>query len=217
MEQHRTTAESTRDTHVLQGTAEHLAERYRGIFTPQMVERYVFESYATLGRTARIKTHLATLAGRFADDRLRALAQSMGSIAKEHPQVLFVCVQNAGRSQMAAALLSKVSGGQVEVRSAGSLPAGRIHPLAEDVLRERGIDLADAFPKPLTDDVVRAADYVITMGCGDTCPIYPGKQYLDWDVADPQDATLEDAREILADIEARVQALWERLQAPQGR
>ncbi|MDO2934124.1 arsenate reductase ArsC [Paeniglutamicibacter sulfureus] len=211
MEQQQTAPDSTMDTHVLHRSAGHLSERYAGIFAPEMVERYVFESYATLGRTAKVRTYLATISVRFADDRLHALAQSMGSIAKEHPQVLFVCVQNAGRSQMAAALLSTVSGGKVEVRSAGSLPAGEIHPLAMDVMKERGIDLADAFPKPLTDDVVRAADYVITMGCGDTCPIYPGKQYLDWDVADPENVSLEDARAILSDIETRVHALWERI------
>ncbi len=214
MEQQQTSLDSTMDTHVLHRSAGHLAERYAGIFAPEMVERYVFESYATLGRTAKVRTYLATISVRFADDRLHALAQSMGSIAKEYPQVLFVCVQNAGRSQMAAALLSTVSGGKVEVRSAGSLPAGEIHPLAIDVMKERGIDLADAFPKPLTDDVVRAADYVITMGCGDTCPIYPGKQYLDWDVADPENVSLEDARDILSDIETRVHALWERIKTP---
>lgn len=211
MEQQQTAPDSTLDTHVLHRSAEHLAERYAGIFTPEMVERYVFESYATLGRTAKVRTYLATISVRFANDRLHALAQSMGTIAKEHPQVLFVCVQNAGRSQMAAALLSAVSGGKVEVRSAGSQPAGEIHPLATDVMKERGIDLAEAFPKLLTDDVVRAADYVITMGCGDTCPIYPGKQYLDWDVADPEDVSLEDARDILSDIETRVHALWEQI------
>lgn len=203
----------TKDTHVLGRMSEHLAERYAGTFTPEMVERYVFESYATLGRTARVRTYLAAIATRFADDRLRALAQSMGSIAKDNPQVLFVCVQNAGRSQMAAALLAEVSGGRVEVRSAGSLPAGEIQPLAVELLKEHNISLEDAFPKPLTDDVVRAADYVITMGCGDTCPIYPGKQYLDWDVADPQDMTLNEAREIYADIEHRVTQLWERIQS----
>jgi len=209
-------AATEKDTHVLQRTARELAGKFHGNFTPEMVERYVFESYATLGRTARIRTYLATTAGRFAADRLRALAQSMGRLESDRPQVLFVCVQNAGRSQIAAALLSKVSGGAVEVRSAGSLPAGEIHPLAAEVLAERGIELADAFPKPLTDDVVRAADYVITMGCGDTCPIYPGKEYVDWDVADPQHAALEEARAILADIEARVVALWEHIQGNAG-
>lgn len=204
-------ADSEMDTHVLHRMSGHLSEKYAGIFTPEMVERYVFESYATLGRTARVRTSLVSIAGRFADDRLHALAQSMGEVAIEHPQVLFVCVQNAGRSQIAAALLSKISQGAIEVRSAGSLPAGEIHPFAVELLEERGISVAEAFPKPLTDDVVRAADYVITMGCGDACPIYPGKQYLDWEIADPQDMTFDKAREIFNDIEIRVRDLWNHL------
>lgn len=125
--------------------------------------------------------------------------------------MLFVCVQNAGRSQIAAALLAHLSGGAVEVRSAGSLPAGEIHPVAAGLMRERGLDFGEAYPKPLTDDVVRAAGFVITMGCGDTCPIYPGKEYLDWDVADPEHADPDSARRVFEDVEARVAALWERV------
>lgn len=204
-------AKSELDTHVLHRMSGQLSEKYAGTFTLETVERYFFESYATLGRTARVKTYLASIAGRFADDRLHALAQSMGAMPNEHPQVLFVCVQNAGRSQIAAALLSRISQGAVEVRSAGSLPAGEVHPFAVELLSERGINVEEAFPKPLTDDVVRAADYVITMGCGDTCPIYPGKQYLDWEIADPQDVTFEKANEIFSDIETRVNDLWERI------
>ncbi|MDT0120110.1 arsenate reductase ArsC [Kocuria sp. PD6] len=205
------TSTSELDTHVLTRTAAHLAERYEGIFSPETVERYVFESYATLSRTARIRTYLAATAGHFADDRLRALAQSQGKIDKPVAQVLFVCVHNIGRSQIAAALLAHYAGEQVEVRSAGSLPGAEVHPLVVEALAERGIDLSGAYPKPLTDDVVRAADYVITMGCGDACPVYPGKRYLDWAVADPSEQTLEGVREIVEAIDARVQALWDQL------
>ncbi|WP_367404042.1 arsenate reductase ArsC [Kocuria marina] len=201
----------TMDTHVLSRTAAHLAERYAGIFSPETVERYVFESYATLSRTARIRTYLAATAGHFADDRLRALAQSQGKIDKPVPQVLFVCVHNIGRSQIAAALLAHHAGNGVEVRSAGSLPGAEVHPLVVEALKERGIDLAGAYPKPLTDDVVRAADYVITMGCGDACPVYPGKRYLDWGIADPSHQTLEGVREIVEAIDTRVQALWDQI------
>ncbi|MFC7402541.1 low molecular weight phosphatase family protein [Citricoccus sp. GCM10030269] len=210
-------AESTQttpalDTHVLQRSAEHLAEKYAGIFSPETVERYVFESYATLSRTARVRTHLASIAAHFADNRLRALGQSQGKIDSGVPQVLFVCVHNIGRSQIAAALLAHYAAGDVEVRSAGSLPQSDVHPLAVDVLAERGIDLTGAYPKPLTDDVVRAADYVVTMGCGDACPVYPGKRYLDWDVSDPADQTIDGVRDIVDDMEVRVRQFWSEIQ-----
>lgn len=200
---------TTKDTHVLQRIAAHLAERYEGIFTPEMVERYVFESYTALGRTAKIRTYLAATAGHFADSRLRALAQSMDRIDNEVPQVLFVCVQNAGRSQLAAALLQKLGGDRVEVRSAGSLPAHDLHPETRQLLSELGMDTRDAYPKPLTDDVVRAADYVITMGCGDTCPIYPGKKYVDWQVEDPDGKSDAEIHQVLADLDAKVKQLWQ--------
>jgi arsenate reductase (thioredoxin) len=201
----------TMDTHVLQRTAAHLAERYAGIFSPETVERYVFESDTTLSRTARIRTYLAATAGHFADDRLRALAQSEGRIDSPVPQVLFVCVHNVGRSQIAAALLAHYAGDGVEVRSAGSLPGSEIHPLVVEALAERGIDLSGAYPKPLTDDVVRAADHVITMGCGDACPVYPGKRYLDWGIADPSQESPEGVRGIVDAVDARVRALWDQL------
>ncbi|WP_047689256.1 arsenate reductase ArsC, partial [Kocuria sp. ZOR0020] len=165
-----------------------------------------------LSRTARIRDHLAILAGRFAADRLRALALAQGKIATTVPQVLFVCVHNVGRSQIASALLAHYAGDRVEVRSAGSRPGSEVHPLVIDALAERHIDLSGAFPKPLTDDVVRAADYVITMGCGDACPIYPGKRYLDWELADPAEETPERIQEIVDQIDDRVRALWTEIQ-----
>ncbi|GAA4760602.1 arsenate reductase ArsC [Citricoccus nitrophenolicus] len=196
------------DTNVLQRTSEHLSEKYSGIFSPETVERYVFESYTTLSRTAKVRTHLASTATHFADNRLRALGQSQGSIDSPVPQVLFVCVQNIGRSQIAAALLADHAGDQVEVRSAGSLPGSDLHPLVVEALDERGLDLSGAYPKPLTDDVVRAADYVITMGCGDACPVYPGKRYLDWGLTDPSDVDLDGVRSIVAEIDGNVRTLW---------
>src|SRR5699024_8039319 len=143
--------------HVLQRTADDLARTYEGMFSAETIERYVFESYTALARTATIKRYLAALARNFASDRLRALALSQGKIQSTVPQVLFVCVHNAGRSQVAAALLKHYAGSDVEVRSAGSLPASEVDPQVAEVLKARGIDMTGAFPKPLTDDVVRAA------------------------------------------------------------
>ena len=123
------------------------------------------------------------------------------------PEVLFVCVHNAGRSQMAAGLLSLRSGGRVHVRSAGSAPADEINPAVVEAMNEIGVDMAQEFPKPLTDEVVRAADVVITRGCGDACPVYPGKRYEDWELQDPAGLDLESVRPIRDEIDARVQRL----------
>jgi len=123
------------------------------------------------------------------------------------PEVLFVCVHNAGRSQMAAALLDHVSAGSVTVRSAGSEPADRVNPVVVAAMEEIGLDVSREFPKPLTGDAVRAADVVITMGCGDACPIYPGKRYEDWALDDPADADLDGVRRIRDEIAERVRRL----------
>jgi protein-tyrosine-phosphatase len=136
-----------------------------------------------------------------------------GKIESTTPEVLFVCVHNAGRSQMAAALLNKRAGGRVSVRSAGSEPADRINPAVLNAMQEVGIDLTEEFPKPLTDEVVRAADVVITMGCGDACPIYPGKVYRDWELTDPAGKDLATVRLIRDEIDAKVSALIDELAA----
>ena len=132
---------------------------------------------------------------------------SASSEAQGRPRVLFVCVHNAGRSQMAAALLARLSNGRVDVRSAGSEPAEAINPIVREAMGELGIDLADAQPRPLEDSAVREADVVITMGCGDTCPVYPGKRYEDWELADPAGLGVDAVRPIRDDIERRVRAL----------
>jgi protein-tyrosine-phosphatase len=120
------------------------------------------------------------------------------------PRILFVCVRNAGRSQMAAGFATALSGGKVDVLSAGSAPAGEVHPIVVAAMREVGIDLAKARPRRITDESVRAADAVVTMGCGDACPVHPGKRYEDWDVADPAGEPLARVREIRDDVRARV-------------
>ena len=125
----------------------------------------------------------------------------------DRPEVLFVCVHNAGRSQMAAGLVDLRSGGRIGVRSAGSAPADEINPAVAEAMAEIGVDLSREFPKPLTDDAVRASDVVITMGCGDACPIFPGKRYEDWELDDPAGQDLPTVRGIRDELDARVQAL----------
>jgi arsenate reductase len=132
-------------------------------------------------------------------------------MVNEAPEVLFVCEHNAGRSQMAAALLDHHAAGRVRVRSAGSTPADQINPAVIQAMDELGIDLSKEFPKPLTDEAVRAADVVITMGCGDACPVYPGKRYLDWDLPDPAGKPVEAIRPIRDEIDHRVRGLLEEL------
>jgi protein-tyrosine-phosphatase len=191
----------------LRAVADELALRYEGVFNIETVERYVLESYASLLRVSKIRTHLVTQATRFAKERLTALAQAKGAIEKERPEVLFVCEHNAGRSQLAAALTDQLSAGRVHVRSAGSLPKAAIDSAVEAAAAELGLDLSAEFPKPLTDDVVQAADVVITMGCGDACPVYPGKRYLDWELDDPSGASIEEVRRIRDEIAGRVEGL----------
>jgi arsenate reductase len=126
---------------------------------------------------------------------------------REIPEVLFVCVHNAGRSQMAAALLDRHAAGRVLVRSAGSAPASEVNPAVVAALAEVGVDISKEFPKPLTTDAVEAADVVVTMGCGDACPVFPGTRYLDWDLEDPSGLDLEEIRPIREEIDRRVREL----------
>ena len=190
----------------LQRGVEGLVDEFRGIFSRETIQRYVTESLEGLP-VARLTDFVPLLVHRFARERLRALGQAEGAIAKDVPEVLFVCVQNSGRSQMAAGLLHQRAAGLVHVRSAGSDPAERINPNVVTAMAEIGVDLSQEFPKPLTDEVVRAADAVVTMGCGDACPIYPGKLYEDWEIPDPAEKTLDEVRAIRDEIDARVQAL----------
>ena len=160
---------------------------------------------------SKVQDFVAVLAHRFARERLRALGQAEGLLAKVNPEVLFVCVHNAGRSQMAAGLLKLRSEGRVHVRTAGSAPAEEINPSAIKVMEELGVDMGEEFPKPLTDEVVNAADVVITMGCGDACPIYPGKKYEDWELGDPAGQDIETVRRIRDEIDLKVRRLIEEL------
>lgn len=191
----------TRITDLAEELADELTDLNR-----DLVIAIVRESYAGLVRSAKVTRHMILLTERFARQRLADLTRDR---AAGTPQVLFVCVQNAGRSQLAAALLNQLSGGTVIARSAGSTPASDVHPHLRSLLTEiEGEPEAGlAFPKPLTDDAVRAADVVITMGCGDVCPIIPGVRYEDWAVGDPALASPEGVAAIRDDIETRVRAL----------
>jgi arsenate reductase (thioredoxin) len=185
---------------------ESLATEFRGIFSLETIERYVNEAIGRLAG-ARVVDFIPLFVHRFAREQLRALAQAQGALVKDVPEVLFVCVHNAGRSQMAAALLDHHAKGRVHVRSAGSAPGDTINPSVMAAMNEWGIDLSREFPKPLSDEFVRAADAVITMGCGDACPIYPGKRYEDWELQDPAGQPVEVVRRIRDDIDLRVQQL----------
>jgi arsenate reductase len=185
---------------------EALHEEFRGSYSLETIERFVDESIDRLSG-ARAVDFIPLFVHRFARERLRALAQAQGAIMSDVPEVLFICVHNAGRSQMAAALLDHHARGRVHVRSAGSAPADQVNPAVMAAMDEWGIDLSQEFPKPLTDEFVRAADVVITMGCGDACPIYPGKRYEDWDLQDPAGQPVEVVRRIRDEIDARVQQL----------
>jgi len=191
-------------------SADKLHKEFEGVFSPETV-RLCLEESATSLMSAHVGDYIPIFAYRFARERLTAVAHNEGMLPKTMPEVLFVCVHNAGRSQIAAALLDARSGGSVHVRSAGSAPAGSINSVVVEAMDEIGIDIGKEFPKPMTDDIVRAADVVITMGCGDACPIYPGKRYEDWEVEDPAGKDLAAVRRIREDIERRVEQLIEQL------
>ena len=183
-----------------------LEDEFSGIFGPETIARYIAESTDMLSGGS-INVFVPVLAHRFARERLKALAQADGMLVKEMPEVLFVCVHNAGRSQMAAGLVKLRSAGRIHVRSAGSDPGEQINPAVIVAMNELGVDMSEEFPKPLTDEVVRAADVVITMGCGDACPIYPGKKYEDWQLDDPAGQDVATVRVIRDELDTRVQAL----------
>ncbi|TDE94313.1 metalloregulator ArsR/SmtB family transcription factor [Occultella glacieicola] len=186
---------------VLDRMATELAPSFPGVHV-DVVQRIVRESYTGLARTAKVSAHLISLAERFARQRLTDTTREATTSV---PQVLFVCVANAGRSQLAAALMHRYAGDRVTVRSAGSTPAADVHTGVREALANLGT--TDAYPKPLTDDAVRAADVVITMGCGDVCPILPGIRYEDWLVGDPALASPAGIAAIRADLDTRVRGL----------
>jgi arsenate reductase (thioredoxin) len=189
------------------GAEGRLASQFAGVFSRETVAEVLHDSFEQLEATAKVRIYLELFAERFARERLAAVARSQAGVSVGLPEVVFVCIHNAGRSQMAAGLLDLRARGTVHVLSAGSTPADSINPAVVEAMAEIGVDLGREFPKPLTDDVVRAADVVVTMGCGDACPIYPGKRYVDWELTDPAGKSLHEVRAIRDEIDGRGQAL----------
>jgi protein-tyrosine-phosphatase len=182
------------------------------VFSEETVAGVVEDSFERIGERPTVGPNFMPIfVERFARERLEAVAQADGLVAKPLPAVLFVCEHNSGRSQMAAALTHELSDGKVAVRSAGSHPTEKIDTVVVEAMNEVGVDVRLEFPKPLTDEVVRAADVVVTLGCGDACPVYPGKRYEDWPVADPAGQPLEVVRRIRYDICHHVAELLEML------
>ena len=196
----------------LDATAVQLADEFHGVFSPETVKHYVEVSYQKIGDRPTVGPNfLPVIIERFAREQLWAIAQSTRAVEKPLPEVLFVCEHNAGRSQMAACLAHKLSRGWIAVRSAGSHPDEQIDPVVVQAMAEIGLDVSTEFPKPLTDAVVRAADVVVTLGCGDVCPVYLGKCYQDWPVADPAGQPLEVVRRIRYELYHHVWELIETL------
>ncbi len=191
--------------------ADQLGHRFAGNFSPETVHRYVADTYYLLQDRANVTRFLPSQTSRFATDRLTALASARGVVLRRVPEVLFVCVHNGGRSQIAASILKQLAGDRVHVRSAGSAPGEAIDPQVIELLDEIGVSVAGEYPKPLTDEIVQASDFVVTMGCGDACPVYPGRQYVDWPIEDPVGQSADTVRMIRDDIHARVQDLMPQL------
>ncbi|MFV5998928.1 three-helix bundle dimerization domain-containing protein [Streptomyces sp. NPDC056231] len=187
----------------LSAGAARLATRHRGHFSVETVQQLLADSYRRLAEHARVHTHLVVLAERLTAERLDALAHTQTPDPGGAVRV-FVCGHNAGRSQIAAALLAHRAGERVIVSSAGTDPAAEVEPHVAQALLEAGLSGGDAYPKPLTSEVVEAAAFVITMGCGDACPVVPGRHYLDWSVADPDGAPIGAVRTIRDDTDARI-------------
>lgn len=198
----------------LRAAALRLQDRFAGIYGIETIERFMLAWYADLKGRVTVDTYLELLAERFTAERLTALARIEGKSNDDRPIVLFLCTHNAGRSQMALGFFREMAGDAAIAWSGGSEPGNAINPSAIAVMAEDGIDISGEFPKPWSDETVRAADVVITMGCGDACPIFPGKRYEDWQVPDPAGLSVEEVRPIRDDIRERVAALLGELSVP---
>ena len=195
----------------LHGAARDLHTEFRGIFGQETVESLLFDSYDELASTATVTRWLVVGAERFARQRLQALAHAQATASGKVPAVLFLCVHNAGRSQMALGWFNYLAGNRAIAWSGGSEPVSGINPGVLAAMAEVGIDISHEFSKPWTDEFVLAADVVITMGCGDACPLLPGKHYEDWELDDPAGMTLEQIRPVRDEIKDRVANLIEKL------
>ena len=202
--------------YALGAAARGLGEQFAGVFGSETIERFLYSSYDQFASVATVPTFLPLLAERFARQRLRALAKVEGKVEDGKPSVLFLCVHNAGRSQMALGFFQHLAGDRAIAWSGGSEPGKQVNPSAVAAMREVGIDISGEFPKPWTDEVVRAADVVVTMGCGDACPVFPGKRYEDWPLEDPAGQGVEAVRPIRDAVEKRVRTLLAELDVPVG-
>jgi protein-tyrosine-phosphatase len=187
--------------------AERLQRQFSGSLNTETIERFMNDSLDTLMKRATTGAWIPLLAERFARDRLRALVRLESDQTTLNPSILFLCVHNAGRSQMAAGWARKLGGDRVDVFSGGSEPVDHVNVAAVEAMAEVGINISGEIPQPWADEIVRAADVIVTMGCGDACPVYPGKQYLDWELDDPSGRTVEEVRPIRDELEARVRGL----------
>lgn len=185
--------------------------RYEGVFGTETIEALLLDSYTKMAEKARVKDWLVAFAEKLTRERLDALLRSEDHSPKKLPTVLFLCTHNAGRSQMALGWFTHLGRDRVIGWSGGSEPHTELNKVAIEAMAEVGIDISEGFPKPWTDEVLAGADVVITMGCGDACPLVPGKLYEDWDVSDPAGQPLEIVRSIRDHIEAQVRGLLERL------
>jgi protein-tyrosine-phosphatase len=191
---------------LIRRAAVRLGDEFAGTFNAETIERYITDSQTRLETRARFATWLPLLIERFTRDRLQALRRlEVGSL--DRPGVLFLCVHNAGRSQMAAGFLRHLTGDRVDVFSGGSDPGTEQNQTVVAAMAEAGVDISTEHPKPWTDEIARAADVIITMGCGDACPIFPGKRYEDWELDDPSGRSIEAVRVIRDDIRQRVEQL----------
>lgn len=195
----------------LHSAARDLHTEFRGIFGTETIESLLLDSYDELASTATVTRWLVVGAENFARQRLQALAHAQATATGKVPAVLFLCVHNAGRSQMALGWFNHLAGGRAIAWSGGSEPVSGINPGVLAAMAEAGIDISREFSKPWTDEFVLAADVVITMGCGDACPLLPGKHYEDWELDDPAGRTLEEIRPIRDEIRDRVANLIEKL------
>jgi protein-tyrosine-phosphatase len=188
-------------------SAERLRRQFAGSLNTETIERLMNDSIDTLMDRATTSAWVPLLAERFTRDRLRALVRLESDSTTLNPSILFLCVHNAGRSQMAAGWARRLGGDRIDVFSGGSEPADQVNQAAVAAMAEIGIDIRAEIPQPWADEIVRAADVIVTMGCGDACPIYPGKRYLDWELSDPSGKTVEEVRLIRDELEARVRVL----------
>ncbi len=198
---------STDQQLAIRSASKRLAEEFRGTFGPETIELFLTTSYDQFADRATVSNFLPLMAERFARQRLKALARVEGKATDGLPTVLFLCVHNAGRSQMALGWFNHLAGDRAVAWSGGSEPGNEVNPAAIEAMAELGIDITDEFPKPWTDEIVQAADVVVTMGCGDACPFFPGKRYEDWELEDPAGQGLEAVRPIRDDIGHRVREL----------